>query len=590
MEGKQMSYFSNQSTRSKLTWAFGSLIALIMIILGLSYSALRNIRDAQAQLFEEDFRVVQHLNRLQINLNEARAAGLFLLLATGNPAEQTRLVEDIRATTRSNDSLFTLLHDLKTADPEFQDGLKALKSMLNEFVSMRDNIVIPASLAGKTAEANSVSLGVQATRFRNVVEGADRMAAKSEKRAAASVEKSKEMVSDSFWLIAITGFFALGFSAWVVALLNRNLAGPLRDLTREADKLAVGNLESGALPKGRGDEIGLLSEAFAQMTAGLRKTAAGAETIAEGDLTVPFRPQSDKDVLGIAFSGMADGLRKMVKEISEGVNVLASSASQILAGTSQLIAGASQTATAISETTTTVEEVRQTAQVASQKAKAVSATAEKAQQVSQAGKKAVEDTIQAMNRIRDQMESIADSTVKLGEQNQAIGEILVSVNEIAEQANLLSVNAAIEAARAGEHGKGFLVVAQEVRNMAEQSKNATRQVRSILNDIQKGIAKAVMAAEQGAKSVEGGVRQSQEASQSIGLLADTVQEAAQAAMQIAASSHQQLVGMDQVTSAMESIRLAGNQNVASVNQAGTAAKNINELGQRLKALVQRYKV
>jgi methyl-accepting chemotaxis protein len=178
----------------------------------------------------------------------------------------------------------------------------------------------------------------------------------------------------------------------------------------------------------------------------------------------------------------------------------------------------------------------------------------------------------------------------LGEQNLAIGEIVASVNELAEQANLLSVNAAIEAARAGEHGKGFLVVAQEVRNLADQSKNATRQVRGLLNEIQKGIAKAVMAAEQGAKSVEGGMRQSAEASQSIGLLADTVQEAAQAALQIAASSQQQLVGMDQVNAAMESIRVAGNQNVASVNQTNQAARSINDLGQRLKALVERYKV
>ena len=90
--------------------------------------------------------------------------------------------------------------------------------------------------------------------------------------------------------------------------------------------------------------------------------------------------------------------------------------------------------------------------------------------------------------------------------------------------------------------------------------------------------------------MEGGVRQSEEASQAIALLTETVQEAAQAAMQIAASSHQQLVGMDQVTSAMESIRVAGNQNVSSVNQAGSAARNISELGQRLKVLVDRYKV
>ncbi len=585
-----MSYFSNLNTRSKLAWAFGSLVLLMIMVMFLSYSALRKIRDAQVDLFQKDFRISQDLIQLQANLNAGRVSGLFLLLVEGEKTAQAADQEEVKASTRKNDSLFDHLMSFNLEDPEYQTDLKNLKSIFDAYVSVRDGSVIPLSLAGKFVEAKALSLGAQTTKFQKIVEMSNGMVAKSERRAALSVEKSESLVSDSFWIISFSGIFALAFSGWLVFLLNRNLAVPLGSLTREAAKIAMGNLEITSLAAGRSDEIGKLSEAFSHMAASLRKTATGAESIAEGDLTVTLRPQSDKDILGIAFSGMADSLRKMVGEISEGVNVLASSASQVMAGTSQLIAGASQTATAIRETTTTVEEVRQTAQMASQKARAVSATAEKANQVSQVGKKAVEDTIQVMDRIRGQMETIADSTVKLGEQNQAIGEILVSVNEIAEQANLLSVNASIEAARAGEHGKGFLVVAQEVRIMAEQSKSATRQVRAILNDIQKGIAKAVMAAEQGAKSVEGGVRQSQEAAQSIGLLADIVQEAAQASLQIAAASHQQVVGMDQVTLAMESIRLAGNQNVESVSQAGNAAKSINDLGQRLKALAQRYKV
>ena len=132
------------------------------------------------------------------------------------------------------------------------------------------------------------------------------------------------------------------------------------------------------------------------------------------------------------------------------------------------------------------------------------------------------ESIEVMNRIREQMESIAESIVRLSEQGQTIGEIIATVNDLAEQSNLLAVNAAIEAARAGEQGKGFAVVAQEVKSLAEQSKQATAQVRAILGDIQKATNSAVMATEQGSKAVEAGVAQSTQAGEAIRLLAESI--------------------------------------------------------------------
>src|SRR3970282_695348 len=139
-------------------------------------------------------------------------------------------------------------------------------------------------------------------------------------------------------------------------------------------------------------------------------------------------------------------------------------------------------------------------------------------------------------------------------------------------------------------GKGFAVVAQEVRSLAEQSKQATAQVRGILGDIQKATSAAVMDTEQGSKAVEAGVKQSTETGDSIRTLADSIAEAAQAATQIAASAQQQLVGMDQVALAMENIKQASTQNVASTKQAETATQSLHDLGQKLKQLVGQYQV
>ena len=373
-------------------------------------------------------------------------------------------------------------------------------------------------------------------------------------------------------------------------LLTRNIAIPLGEVSAVAQKIASGDLSVSFASNSRRDEVGILAATFAEMTRSLGQMARVAQQISSGDLTVEVKPKSDKDILAKAFAAMVANLRRVTGEMQESIGVLSSSAQQIVATTTQVAAAATETAAAVTETTTTVEEVKQTAQLATQKAKYVSESAQRAAQVSENGKKSALESIAAMKQIREQMESIAESIVRLSEQSQMIGEIMLSVNDLAEQSNLLAVNASIEAAKAGEQGKGFAVVAQEVRNLAEQSKQATTQVRSILNDIQKATNAAVMVTEQGSKAVEAGVKQSLQAADSVQKLGESIAEAAQAATQIAASSQQQMAGMDQVAQAMQNIKTASTQNVASTRQTEVAAKDIGELGRKLIELVALYRV
>jgi methyl-accepting chemotaxis protein len=233
--------------------------------------------------------------------------------------------------------------------------------------------------------------------------------------------------------------------------------------------------------------------------------------------------------------------------------------------------------------------MRQASELASQKAQYVTDTAQRALQVSQNGQKAVEETATVMDRIREQMETIAQTVVRLSEQSQSIGGIIASVTDLADQSNLLAVNAAIEAAKAGEQGKGFSVVAQEIKSLAEQSKQATAQVRGILSDVQKATSSAVMATEQGSKAVEAGVKQATQAGEANRALTETSGVALQAAVQIAASNQQQVVGMDQIGMAMVSINQAGSQNAGSLKQMEIAAKKLHEMGQSLNGLVLKFK-
>lgn len=324
----------------------------------------------------------------------------------------------------------------------------------------------------------------------------------------------------------------------------------------------------------------------------LLELARVTKLLAEGDLRQEISIRSNDEIgsLATSYRTMQAKLRKQMDELKEGINVLASSSSEIMAMMSQLASGSAETATSVSETTTTIEEVKQTAEVSVQKAREVSDTAQKIASISKQGQHSVEETIEGMNRIKVQMKSIADIVIQLSEKSNTIGEIANNVSDLAEQSNLLAVNASIEAAKAGEHGKGFSVVAQEIKNLASRSKDSTVQIRSILTDIQKEISNAVMATEQGGKVIEAGLEQSSSSKEVISTLAAGVEQTADANIHIAASSQQQLSGMDQITMAMENIKQASHQATEGTMQAEESITELKQLGDKLYHILEEFKL
>ncbi len=378
-------------------------------------------------------------------------------------------------------------------------------------------------------------------------------------------------------LVVLAAFlvtFALSFR------LHRFISEPILRLAETARIVAEKKDYSVRVAaKGGKDEIGLLTGAVNHM---LSEIEAGHTAMQQANQSL--------EAQAVQISDAKRSLEGQAARIMETVSVLGSSSKEILSSSSRLAASAVETATAVNQTTTTVEEVRQTSLHSSQKTRQVSESAQRAAEVSERGKQSTEQTAEGMHRIREQMQSISASMLRLSEQTQTIGGIINTVEDLAQQSNLLSVNAAIEAAKAGEHGKGFGVVAQEVKYLADQSRQATTQVRTVLNDIQRATNAVLLAIEQGSKAVEAGVEQSAEAGRSIILLSHNVSDAALASAQIAASSQQQVVGMDQVAHAMESIKQASTQNVESAKQLETAAQGLSQLGKQLEELVGRYKV
>ena len=574
----------NKSVGRKMASGVGVALATQVIIGTVAFVTTSRLI-AEVDRVDRSHRVIQKLEQVLGDLKDAET-GQRGFVITG----EDEYLAPYQNATNAIDTDLAALRSLTEDNPGQQRRLIMLASLIERKLTISgENIVIRRDKG--VAEA---SRAVMSGRGKNAM---DKVAAavgemRSDEQTLLEKRSRDSQASAHAAMVAILAGIPLAFVILGLTglALTRGISKPLRATALVAERMAQGDFSADVSAGDRRDEVGTLLRSFARMAGFQREMAAVATKIASGDLSVHIKPLSDNDVLGHAFATMIANLQRLVAQMAETATTLGEAAARILASTSQLAAGATETATAMVETTSTVEEVRQSADLAAQKARAVADTAAKVAQTAQTGTTSTDEAAAGMRHIRAQMEAIAESMVRLSEQGQAIGQIIATVESLAAQSNLLAVNAAIEAAKAREHGKGFAVVAQEVKSLSEQSKQATAQVRAILNDIQRATAAAVMATEQGSYAVEKGVQQSVQAGESILSLAASMSQAAQAATQIAASSQEQLVGMDQVATAMTSVRQATTQNVASARQLEAFARGLSELGERHRRLIERYRV
>jgi methyl-accepting chemotaxis protein len=440
------------------------------------------------------------------------------------------------------------------------------------------------------------------------------------------------------WQMILIGIvlIALGMAGiwWAVGKIAIQ---PIQLLRHAALKLAQGDTEVGDLEQlaARQDELGQVGQAFQELVNYYHEVAEVSQKVAEGDLQVTVQPRSEKDVLGNAIQNMLGSLRQLIGDLAKSASQLNEASAQLAAVATQAGQATNQIAATVQQvakgTTQQSQSVNRTAASVEQMSRAISGVARGAQEQAQAvakasaitsqisttvqkvagnaqvllkesgestqvaltGSKTVEETVNGMEQIRSRVSVSAQKVEEMGQRSNQIGAIVETIEDIASQTNLLALNAAIEAARAGEHGKGFAVVADEVRKLAERSSHATKEIAELVKSIRTSVAEAVSAMSESLREVETGVVKSSQAGQALSAIlksAEAVKQqaelTAEAARLMDTASNDLVAAMDSVSAVVEENTAATEQMSASSNEVTEAIENIASVSEENSAAIE----
>jgi methyl-accepting chemotaxis protein len=324
----------------------------------------------------------------------------------------------------------------------------------------------------------------------------------------------------------------------------------------------------------------------------IREGVKTLENMARGDLTVRMTGnyKGDHQLIKNSINTVCESLSKALGDVSSAITATASASNEISASTEEMALGAARQKEQTSEVAFGVEEMTKTILDNTKNASFASDTAKLAGQKAIEGGKVVEETIKGMQRIEEVVLQSAKTVQLLGNSSEQIGEIVQVINDIADQTNLLALNAAIEAARAGEQGRGFAVVADEVRKLAERTTKATKEIAGMIKRIQTDTMDAVESMNKGTAEVENGKAMANKAGESLNEIVRESQRVLDLVSQVAAASEQQSASAEVISKNIEAISAVTQESAGSTQQIAQSAEDLNRLTLNLENLIAKFKI
>ena len=530
--------------KAKLAAAFGALVAMIVFTGAVGYYSTSRVMGASADV---TFSLKQKAVATSIELGVRKQLSAALdYVFNGNEASLQQYQQDKQDVSQRLEELGKVL------TTEKDKGLLAKIGASTDRISGLTEQQISLRHQNRTYEANDLASGpAMREAVKSVVADCNEVEAREDKLVQDQInaEYRTEAQANRITLLLVASGVFLGIftSVLIVRSISHGLAGMLRMIQEvSAKNLSVEDVEILS-----GDEIGKA---------------------------------------GIALNGMRSSLREMVRSIASTAEQLAAASEQISSGARQSAETARVQADQSRHVATAMGEMSATVQQVSEDSQTASDSSHRAAQAAHQGGQVVKEALDTMRRIAESSGTVAARITKLGSSSEQIGAIVAVIDEIADQTNLLALNAAIEAARAGEQGRGFAVVADEVRKLAERTTKATKEIATMIESIQAEAKSAVEAIESGSHEVEIGVEKTTASGAALQEIIRMSEQVGDLISHIATAATQQSSATVEVNSSVTQISNLTDSSSLSAEQTAKACANLSRMALDLRTLVSQFRL
>ncbi|MGD0230776.1 MAG: methyl-accepting chemotaxis protein [Syntrophorhabdales bacterium] len=531
----------------RLFIGFGVMNLILVGICMFGLSMITSVNGSLEQIVEKNNVLIKAAYDMKDGLNTANFTVL-AALTTKDEAFRAGSADIINTNRLKYGNAVEVIDKLDTSE----EGKGLIKDIKDSMASGRNanDKVMELTKSGKTEEAAALFVTDTLPLVTKALVGCDGFIKYQQKRVAALAAEAKTFYRSCFVFVIIGAILSVAVGLGIAFILARSIVEPVNRTISDTRLLSEGNLRQEIIVD-RKDEFG-------QQAATIK--------------------------------GMVEKWRDIIGSVKQASDSVASAGTQLSASAGQMSHGASQQAERAHQVATASEEMSQTVEEIARNATSIAATAAQAAKTAKDGGTTVEAAVKEVGEIASTVEESASHIASLSGLSKKIGDIISIINEIADQTNLLALNAAIEAARAGEHGRGFAVVADEVRKLAERTTGATSEVSGIIREIQNNVTSAVTSIDHVTAKVDKGVDLSSKAGAELTTIVKSVEDLQEMVQQIATAIEEMSATSDQISKDIESISDISGETSQSSNEVLKASNELSRLGVDLQGIARQFEV